>query len=134
METQIAPQVEIEKKMQEIVNHGNYEAVYLFSNEGLHLARAAEKIDNDQDRLAEISLLLNDVQRLANTLGSVERLKEVFMEGENHRRVIFRFFQAFDEQVVLVAVIPPQKAYRRHTNELQKIINNFFTIENDEIE
>ena len=118
----ITPQTEIEKRMQEIVRHGNYEAAYLFSNEGLYLARAFAEDSTDEERLAEISILLNDVQRLANTLGNIEQLKEVFMEGENSRKIIFRFFTAFDQNVVLVAVVAPHKTYRRHTNDLQKLI------------
>ena len=121
----VAPQAEIETKMRAIVRDGNYEAVYLFSQEGLYLARAHAENTMDEERLAEISLILNDVQRLANTLGKIERLKEVFMEGENFRKIIFRFFKAFGQNVVLAEVVPPHKTYRRYTNDLQRLINSF---------
>ncbi len=121
----IAPQAEIETRMKAIVRDGHYEAVYLFSEEGLYLARAHVENSLDEERLAEISLVLNDVQRLANTLGKIERLKEVFMEGENYRKIIFRFFPAFGQNVVLAAVVPPHKTYRRYTNDLQRLINTF---------
>lgn len=120
---QAAPQAEIEARMQDIVVYGNYEAVYLFSEEGLYLAKAHSEDSLDEERLAEISLILNDVQRLANTLGKIQRLKEVFMEGENFRKIIFRFFRAFEQNVVLVAVVAPHKTYRRYTNDLQRMIN-----------
>ena len=125
MQTAMPPQEIIEKKMRQIVQLGNYEAAYLFSAEGLYIAKAAARDDVDPDRLAEISMLLGDVKRLAATLGGIERLAEVFMEGDNHRKIIFRFFKAFGEDVVLVAVVPPRKAYRKHTNDLQKIVNAF---------
>ncbi len=124
MDTQARPaQAVIEEKMREIVNYGNYEAVYLFSTEGLYIARAEADGHVDPDRLAEISLLFTDIRRLATTIGSIDRLKEVFMEGYNRSKIIFRFFRAFEEDVVLAAVIPPGRTYRKHTNDLQRLIN-----------
>lgn len=120
-----APQVQIEARMKDFVKFGNYEAVYLFSEEGLYLAKAHSDDPLDEERLAEISLVLNDVKRLANTLGKIQRLKEVFMEGDNFRKIIFRFFKAFGQNVVLVAVVAPHKTYRRYTNDLQRMINSF---------
>ncbi|MCA9730809.1 MAG: hypothetical protein H6696_19230 [Deferribacteres bacterium] len=120
-----APQVEIETRMRDIVKFGSYEAVYLFSEEGLYLAKAHSDDPLDEERLAEISLILNDVKRLANTLGKIQRLKEVFMEGDNFRKIIFRFFTAFGQNVVLAAVVAPHKTYRRYTNDLQRMINSF---------
>jgi hypothetical protein len=49
-------------------------------------------------------------------------LREVIIEGENHRKIGFRFFQAFGQQVILAVVVPPQKAYKQRTNELEKLI------------
>ena len=121
----IAPQEVIEEKMKQVVRMGNYEAAYLFSGEGLYIAKATAREEVDPERLAEISMLFNDVKRLAITLGGIERLQEVFLEGVNHRKVIFRFFIAFGEEVVLAAVIPPRKPYRKHTNALQKLIHTF---------
>lgn len=117
---QPAPQELIEQKMQEIVSLGNYEAAYLFSNEGLPLARATANGAEDADRLAEISLLFHDIRRLALSLGGIEKLREVLIEGDNGRKIVFRFFPAFHEEVILVAVISPRKSYRKLTNELQR--------------
>ena len=123
MYRQQAPQELIEKRMKTILQFGNYEAAYLFSREGLPIAQSGSSSDVDPDRLAELSIMFQDVQRLTNTLGGIDNLKEVFVEGNNRRKVVFRFFPAFGEDVVLAVVIPPRKTYRRHTNELQKLIN-----------
>ncbi len=117
-----SPQVVIEKRMQEIVNLGNYEAAFLFNNEGLPLARAAQNDGSDEERLAEMSLTFQNVRALAASLGGIERLKEVFIEGENHRKVVFRFFPALGTDVVLAVIIPPKRSYRRVTNDLQRLI------------
>jgi predicted regulator of Ras-like GTPase activity (Roadblock/LC7/MglB family) len=123
MDQQLAPQVLIEQQMQSILKYGNYEAAYLFSREGLPIARVGNSSDVDPDRLAEMSIMFQDVQRLTNTLGGIDNLKEVFVEGNNFRKVVFRFFPAFGEEVVLAVVIPPRKTYRKHTNDLQRLIH-----------
>jgi predicted regulator of Ras-like GTPase activity (Roadblock/LC7/MglB family) len=118
------PQVTIEKKMAEIVALGNYEAAHLFSDEGLPIAQAFS--DNAQhierDRITEMAILFQDVRRMASLMGGISRLREVIIEGENHRKIVFRFFQAFGQQVILAVVVPPHKAYKQRTNELEKLI------------
>jgi predicted regulator of Ras-like GTPase activity (Roadblock/LC7/MglB family) len=118
------PQMTIEKKMDEILGLGAYEAAYLFSNEGLPIAQASSTNGQqvDRDRIAELSILFHDVRRLAGVMGGISRLREVTIEGENHRKIVFRFFNAFGQQVILAVVVPPQKAYKQRTNELEKLI------------
>ena len=118
------PQVTIEKKMAEIVALGTYEAAHLFSDEGLPIAQATNDSGQavDRDRIAEMAILFQDVRRMASLMGGISRLREVLIEGQNHRRIVFRFFQAFEQQVILAVVVPPQKAYRQKTNELEKLI------------
>ncbi|RMD96230.1 MAG: hypothetical protein D6814_11765 [Calditrichaeota bacterium] len=122
MEKALAPQKVIESKMKEIIQLGNYEAVFLFSYEGLPLAKVSHPQNQSQDLLAEMSLMFSNVKKMASSLGGLERLKEVFVEGTNHRKVIFRFFNALGNEVVLAAVVPPRKAYRKLTNDLQRLI------------
>lgn len=119
-----APQAVIEKKMGEIVTHGTYEAAHLFSDEGLPIAQASNAAGQqvDLDRLAELAILFQDVRRMASVMGGISRLREVIIEGENRRKIVFRFFQAFGQQVILAVVVPPQKTYRQKTNELEKLI------------
>jgi len=119
-----APQISIENKMTEILGLGTYEAAYLFSDEGLPIAQAsnANGQEVDRDRIAELSILFHDVRRLASVMGGISRLREVIIEGENRRKIVFRFFNAFGQQVILAVVVPPQKSYKQRTNELEKLI------------
>ena len=116
------PQVAIEKKMAEIVQAGSIEAAHLFSDEGLPIAQFASQQNIERDRIAEMAMLLHDVRRMAGLMGGISRLREVTIKGENRRKIVFRFFQAFAQQVVLAVVVPPNKAYRQRTNELEKLI------------
>ncbi len=118
------PQVAIEQKMAETVAAGIYEAAHLFSDEGLPIAQAASASSQhvERDRIAEMAILFQDVRRMASLMGGISRLREVTIEGENRRKIVFRFFRAFEQQVILAVVVPPNKAYRQRTNELEKLV------------
>ncbi len=118
------PQVAIEQKMTETVASGIYEAAHLFSDEGLPIAQAVSTTSQnmERDRIAEMAILFQDVRRMASLMGGISRLREVTIEGENRRKIVFRFFRAFEQQVILAVVVPPNKAYRQRTNELEKLI------------
>jgi hypothetical protein len=121
------PQATIEKAMQDILAKGFYDAVHLFSDEGLPLATAANPAANghkskDQDSIAEMAILFHNVRRMAAAMADVTSLREVLIEGVNRRKIVFRFFQAFGQEVVLAVVVPANKSYRKVTNELEKLI------------
>lgn len=128
------PQAAIEQKMAETVAAGVYEAAHLFSDEGLPIAHAASTLvanalgtsantqNVERDRIAEMAILFQDVRRMASLMGGISSLREVTIEGENRRKIVFRFFRAFEQQVILAVVVPPNKAYRQRTNELEKLI------------
>ena len=116
------PQAAIESRMAEIVTAGNIEAAHLFSDEGLPIAQWASQQNVERDRIAEMAIMLHELRRMAGVMGGISRLREVTIEGENRRKIVFRFFQAFEQQVVLAVVVPPNKTYRQRTNELEKLI------------
>ena len=127
-EVKMSPQIVIEKAMQDILQKGFYDAAHLFSNEGLPLAMAfnssgnGERIPTDGDRIAELAILFHDVRRTAMSMGEISSLREVNIEGTNRRKIVFRFFKAFGQEVILAVVVPPKKSYRKVTNELEKLI------------
>ena len=123
-----SPQAVIEKAMRDILQKGFYDAVHLFSDEGLPLATASNTSGNgaphskDQDSIAEMAILFQNVRRMAAAMADITGLREVLIEGVNRRKVVFRFFKAFDQEVVLAVVVPANKSYRKVTNELEKLI------------
>jgi len=121
------PQATIENAMQDILQKGFYDAVHLFSDEGLPLATAVNSPGNghqskDQDSIAEMAILFHNVRRMAATMADISSLREVLIEGMNRRKIVFRFFKAFGQDVVLAVVVPANKSYRKVTNELEKLI------------
>jgi len=125
--TDVSPQTMIESEMQRIISLGNYELAHLFSDEGLPLAETKDEESIERDQLIEISVYFQDIKRIADMMGGMSRLKEIVMEGDNARKIVFRFFEAFDQTVVLVAVVPPRKSYRKLTNQLVRLIKTVST-------
>lgn len=117
-----SPQERIEDFMSEVIKLGNYETAYLLSEEGLTLANSNANEIVPGDRLVEMSVLFQEIQKMADVMGGISEIKELVIEGHNKRKIIFRFFNAFDEKVILSLIIPPQKTYRGLTNKLMRLI------------
>jgi len=110
--------------MRAIIVEGRYDMVHLFSNEGLPLAECYNEDVIKKDRLAELSIMLREVRHMADVMGQISNIKEMIVEGFNNRKIVFRFFQAFDQEVVLAIVVPPKTAYRSLTNSLVRMIES----------
>lgn len=117
-----SPQLQIEEFMNEVIDQGNYEMAYLFSQEGLPMAEVKGKNLVPEDRLVEMSILFQQIKKMADVMGGISQLREIIVEGNNRRKIIFRFFAGFDQSLVIALVVPPQKTYRGLTNKLVRII------------
>ncbi|MFZ5516311.1 MAG: hypothetical protein ACOY90_06710 [Candidatus Zhuqueibacterota bacterium] len=118
----MGPQEKIENFMNEVMKSGNYEMAFLLSQEGLSLAQAKSNEIVPEDRLVELSIQFQEIQRMADVMGGISEIHELTIEGLNKRKIIFRFFHAFEQSVVLALIIPPQKTYRGLTNRLVRLI------------
>jgi hypothetical protein len=117
-----APQFLIESKMREFAAKGSYDMVQLFSSEGLPLAEYQHEALLEKDSLLELSLLFRELREKADVMDRISNLKEMIVEGNNSRKIVFRFFKALGDDVALVLVIPPKKAYKAQTNMLVREI------------
>lgn len=122
MNENYSPQEKIENFMSEVIKLGNYETAYLMSEEGLTLAHSLVDEVVPEERLIEMAVIFQDIQKMADVMGGISEIKELVMEGHNKRKIIFRFFNAFDQKVILSLVIPPKKTYRGLTNKLVRLI------------
>ncbi len=122
MNENYSPQQKIENFMSEVIKLGNYETAYLMSEEGLTLAHSLVDEVVPEERLIEMAVIFQDIQKMADVMGGISEIKELVMEGNNKRKIIFRFFNAFDQKVILSLVIPPKKTYRGLTNKLVRLI------------
>lgn len=122
MNQQKSPQFLIQDAMRAILESGNYDMVHLFSNEGLPIAESYNNGIVPKERLVELSILFRELKKMADLMGQISNIKELIVEGNNHRKIVFRFFRAFNQEVVLAIVVPPKKSYRGLTNSLIKTI------------
>jgi hypothetical protein len=117
-----SPQQKIEEFMSDVINRGNYEMVCLFSHEGLPIAEAKGTGIVSEDRLIELSILFKQIVQMADVMGGISQLREIVIEGNNRRKIVFRFFESFNQLMILALVVPPKKSYLGLTNKLMKLI------------
>ncbi len=119
---EIVPQRQIEIELAKVVNLGNLECVYLFSEDGLLIAGIQGRSDFTQDNASEMVYSVHDgFEYFDNTTGFNGAI-EILLLGRSRRRVSIRSFKAFGQNVKMVLVIPKGKTYRFLTNRLIRII------------
>jgi hypothetical protein len=59
---------------------------------------------------------------MADVMGGIDNIRELIIDGNNRRKIVFRFFHAFDQNLVLALIIPPRKPYRGLTNKLVRLV------------
>ena len=112
----------IQNAMKEIVSQGSYESVFLFTDEGLEIARYSRRDILQKKRVIEISLLMHKVQKIIRSIGNLANIKEIFVEDEFGKKLVFRFLLFFGQPIVLVAIVPPRKPYRGLSNQLEQLL------------
>ncbi len=118
----IVPQRQIEVELAQIVNLGNLECVYLFSADGLLISGVQGRSDFTQDNALEVAYSVYDgFEFLRDTDGFAGGM-EVLLFDRSRRKIGVRIFKAFDQDVMMVLVIPPGRRYRFLTNRLIGLI------------
>ncbi len=118
----ISIQSKIEKAMKECGEGERWESIFLFSSEGLLMAHSGVSSDYSEENLLEFIFSLNDLVRLIKNNHSV---KEIVISGINKRKIVFQYFDVWDNQVVIALVISGKKGYRRALGRLMKRIRQW---------
>lgn len=118
----LSPQEKIEAEIRNVVDLGNYEAGFLFSEEGLPLVQVSAGSPCSGDELLEIALSLQQPKEKLDALEGFSIVKEILVLGGSRRKLVFRYFQAFEQVVILAIVVPPGKTYRAYTNRIVRTI------------
>lgn len=103
--------------MKEIVQGGNCEAIYLFNDEGLVMAQYDRRQSLDQIAATELSIMMAKVQSIVKKIARLSQIKEINVEDDFGKRLIFRFVPFLEREIVLVLVVPPRKSYRGVSND-----------------
>lgn len=115
----VSIQAKIEAAMKVFGEGVRWESVFLFSSEGLIMARWGMSEDYGEENLLEFSFSLSDLVKL---LKDDLPVKEIIIKGIHHKQLVFRYFQAWDNQMVIAAVVSGRKGYRRALGKLIKTI------------
>lgn len=113
----------IEEEFVKVMNLGNFESVYLFSEEGLSIIELCGRGVITADVASQIILLTKGALDALNEESEKPNVKEVLFYVADRRKVDIRYFKALDQQVTLVLVIPPGKSYRSHANRMIRFLS-----------
>lgn len=117
----ISIQTKIEAAMQKIGEGVRWESVFLFSSEGLLMARSGMSEDYCEENLLEFSFSLSGLVKL---LKDDLPINEIIVRGIHHKQLVFRYFQAWDHQMIIAAVVSGKRGYRRALGKLMKTIQH----------
>ncbi len=111
----IPVQQEMESLMAGSVEEGRWEAMALFSSDGLLMASAGNSAQYPQERLLEFAFAQIETVRM---LESQLDVTEITIQASKDWMLVFRYFKGWDENLVLAAVASRHKGYRRAMNQI----------------
>jgi hypothetical protein len=112
----------IEEKLQEISKEGRFDLLVLFSEEGLPMIQIPSS-KYDKDNFITLSILLNDLAKVAETLDSSLKVDETSITTHHKSKIVGRIFHVNGMRFNLVAIVPPEVAYRRFINKAVKVLS-----------
>ncbi len=118
----LVPQEQIELELSKVVNLGNFECAYLFSEEGLLLAGVQGRSLFGHNEALEAYYSIHEGFSFLSEKEEFDGGQEILMLARTRKRISIRRFFAFGQQVVLVLVIPRGKTFRAHANRLIRLI------------
>ncbi|MEA3338885.1 MAG: roadblock/LC7 domain-containing protein [Chloroflexota bacterium] len=108
-------QTALEDILNRIVADGDYEAALLSDEDGLPLAATAT--GDSAAMLAAMAGLFHNSATQASRRLNLSYINELSLVGDDRFRLVCRFFEtASGQSLGLVAIVPPDHAYRRITN------------------
>lgn len=117
---QVPIQADIERAMHEFgLTEKRWEYIVLFSGDGLVMASSGESPLYPSDMLLEFSFSLLETVKLLNT---ATPFPEIIIAAAGHKTLVFRYFEAWDEPMILAAVVSGRKGFKRALTRLIKRI------------
>ena len=113
---------------EEILNRmnekGNFDAAMLSMRDGLPLASSPTHYEDDM--AAGMVTLLNDAAQKINQELNLSQMDEISIVGDDRTRLVCRYFSVDGSDLLLTVMTPPDRAYRRLTNETIKDIKRIW--------
>jgi len=100
--------------LQEMRERGEFQVSVLTSTEGLPIVTVPP--DYDSDLASAMVALLQRVSNDAQGQLGMSEVDEVTIRDKDHTRLVCRRFVVGRDELILVAIVPPDRSYRRVTN------------------
>ena len=104
---------------------GRFQATVLAAMDGLLIATVPS--DYDTDAAAAMVALLQKVSNDAQSLLGMAEVDEVTIRDRDHIRLVCRYLVIGRERLILAAMVPPGRPYRRVTNRAVRRINQLLS-------
>lgn len=110
-------QQQLETYMKSFQEEERWEAMTLFSSEGLPMASVGYSLIYNQENLLEFAFSLIESVRL---LGDDLPAREITIRGRERKTLVFKYFEAWDDELILAAVVSGRRGYKRAMAKLIK--------------
>lgn len=107
-------QAHLTEVLREMNDEGHFLASVLVSADGLPVSAISSPFDTQQIA-AMVTLVRNTIEQARENIG-LDEVDEVSVVQADKLRLICRYFVAGQEELVLAAIAPPHRTYRRLTN------------------
>ena len=111
--------------LHEMNTTGKFQVSVLTSVEGLPIATVPA--DYDSDLTAAMVALLQRVSNDAQSRLKMAEVDEVTIRDRDHIRLVCRYLVIGRERLILAAMVPPDRPYRRVTNRAVRRIRELLT-------
>jgi predicted regulator of Ras-like GTPase activity (Roadblock/LC7/MglB family) len=113
-----------EEILNKLNEEGQFDAAVLSLKDGLPLA--SSQLHYEDDMAAVMVTLLNEAAHKINRELNLSQLDEISIVGDDRTRLVCRYFSVDGSDLLLTVVAPPDRAYRRLTNQTIKEITRLW--------
>lgn len=117
-------QGQLENVLHRINQEGEFKASILSTIEGFSIAAVSSQIDDVA--ISALASIVQDASKRAERYIGFKRMDEVSLVDDDKLRLVCREFAVEGSLFILTVVVPPNKTYRRLTNDairdIEKII------------
>ena len=116
----------IQANLDELVHVGGIDAAWLFSLEGLAMAKSSRsgQVLNEVQAVEWI-VMIAKMHRVLPKLGVTKPVLDLSIENTSGRRWIFRFLDVWGQTTVLMLLVPERKTYRGLLSRITKSIEKW---------
>jgi len=116
----------IEEELLRLCQQGHFEAFMLFNEEGVPMAGVELSEHYNKDGIAALSALLSRSVELTEEFNVDAVVDEITLRTVNNFRIVSRSFQVDAARLILVAIVPNHRPYRKITTAAVQKVQQLF--------